>query len=230
MAAAFAASHTGVLIYRQRPVSDKPPPCAPEPQAAQSPDRPLRWVGRTEVGEQAAAPAGWSGLGPVAGRQGAPPCIATIPMAATWWIFEAGKRSRRHGSPLTPHRTTPRLLVARRDTHRVLVRAANGKWGGTSSRRPTHATIAADRDGRISAAPMSWSGDRLVYWTSDPKTGSGDIWSVAVCGTGGWRPQADSDRPDTSRRAQPTGFPGREMDRVQLERNGQERDLHQAVP
>src|SRR6266511_5771657 len=27
--------------------------------------------------------------------------------------------------------------------------------------------------------PMSWSGDRLVYWTSDPKT-AGDIWSVTT--------------------------------------------------
>jgi dipeptidyl aminopeptidase/acylaminoacyl peptidase len=29
--------------------------------------------------------------------------------------------------------------------------------------------------------PMSWSGDRLVYWTSDPKT-AGDIWSVQLTG------------------------------------------------
>ena len=32
-------------------------------------------------------------------------------------------------------------------------------------------------ESELPATPMSWSGDRLVYWSSDPKT-AGDIWAV----------------------------------------------------
>ena len=33
----------------------------------------------------------------------------------------------------------------------------------------------------VPVMPMSWSGDRLVYWASDPQT-AGDIWSVSTNG------------------------------------------------
>jgi len=36
-------------------------------------------------------------------------------------------------------------------------------------------------ESELLAMPMSWSGDRLVYWTRDPKT-FGDIWSVSLGG------------------------------------------------
>jgi eukaryotic-like serine/threonine-protein kinase len=36
-------------------------------------------------------------------------------------------------------------------------------------------------ESELPATPMSWSGDRLVYWSSDPKT-SGDIWAVSLTG------------------------------------------------
>jgi hypothetical protein len=57
----------------------------------------------------------------------------------------------------------------------------NGKWGlyvkladNTRNEEPVI-------ESELPATPMSWSGDRLVYWTSDPKT-SGDIWSVPLTG------------------------------------------------
>jgi dipeptidyl aminopeptidase/acylaminoacyl peptidase len=57
----------------------------------------------------------------------------------------------------------------------------NGKWGLyvklADNTRPEEAVI----ESALPMMPMSWSGDRLVYWTSDPKTG-GDIWSVPLGG------------------------------------------------
>jgi dipeptidyl aminopeptidase/acylaminoacyl peptidase len=51
--------------------------------------------------------------------------------------------------------------------------------------------------------PMSWSGDRLVYWTRHSQT-LGDVWSVAIGGGGGAKPepilqsQADERNPQVS--------------------------------
>ena len=65
-----------------------------------------------------------------------------------------------------------------------------GKWRlsvkDADNTRSEELVLESDRP----AMPMSWSGDRLVYWTSDPKT-AGDIWSVSMTsGSGERKPMA----------------------------------------
>jgi len=57
----------------------------------------------------------------------------------------------------------------------------NGKWGLYV--KPADNTRAEELviESELLVMPMSWSGDRLVYWTRDPKT-FGDIWSVSLGG------------------------------------------------
>ena len=63
----------------------------------------------------------------------------------------------------------------------------NGKWAlyvkVADNTRTEELVLESDRP----AMAMSWSGDRLVYWISDPKT-SGDIWSVPVTEAGEKKP------------------------------------------
>ncbi len=75
--------------------------------------------------------------------------------------------------------------------------------------------------------PMSWSGDRLVYWTRDPKT-FGDIWSVPLGTTSGdkkpvpiSRRQADERNPQVSPDGKWIAYSSNET--------SQKRDLHQAI-
>ena len=58
-------------------------------------------------------------------------------------------------------------------------------------------------ESELPTMPMSWLGDRLVYWSRDPKT-FGDIWSVSLDSAGEKKPvpilqtQADERNPQVS--------------------------------
>ncbi len=175
--AAFAASNRNVLLYRN----------TPQPASAQSgtaaggvSSAPLLWFGRSGNKLQEAGEAGgWAGvdLSPD-GRHAA--VHRHDGDGGDVWIFEAGNS--------TPSKFTfdasqdNSMPIWSPDGKRIAFGSRrNGKWGlyvkVADNTRTEELVLEAER----AAMPMSWSGDRLVYWTYDPKT-SGDIWSVSLAG------------------------------------------------
>ena len=102
-AAAFAASHTGILLYR----NDPPSASTPSGTAANATSVPLLWIGRTGSKVEDAGGVGtWTGvdLSPDGKRAAAHRHEAE---GGDIWIFEAGNR-RRRSSPSTQASTTRR--------------------------------------------------------------------------------------------------------------------------
>jgi Tol biopolymer transport system component len=179
-AAAFAGSHTGILLYRNDPLSASTPT-----SAAATTSVPLLWIGRSGSKIQdAGAAGGWTGvdLSPDGKRAAGHRHEAE---GGDIWIFEAGNT--------TPSKFTfdaaqdNSMPIWSPDGRRIAFGSRrNGKWGlyvkDADNTRSEELLLESERP----AMPMSWSGDQLVYWTSGPKT-AGDIWSVAVASGAGER-------------------------------------------
>jgi dipeptidyl aminopeptidase/acylaminoacyl peptidase len=176
-AAPFAASRTGILIYRNEPQRSA---VTSSPTAANAiGDRPLRWVTRTGTSEPGSAPGGWEGvdLSPDGKRAAVHRHDGD---GGDVWIFEAGQTtpskltfdvSQDNASPIwSPDGTRIAFASLRNGKRGLYVKLADNS-------KVEELIIESEPP----VMPMSWSGSRLVYWSSDPKT-SGDIWSVDVDG------------------------------------------------
>jgi dipeptidyl aminopeptidase/acylaminoacyl peptidase len=172
-AAAFAVSHGGVMLYRNEPQSPSTASAATTTRTV-----PLLWIGRSGTKSQdAGAASGWIGvdLSPDGKRAAVHRHDAE---GGDIWMFEAGNP--------TPSKFTfdaaqdNSMAIWSPDGRRLAFGSRrNGKWGlyikDADNTRTEELVLESERP----AMPMSWSGDRLVYWTSDPKS-AGDIWSVTT--------------------------------------------------
>ena len=176
-AAPFAASNSGILIYRNDPLSQTGAASAPAGNTI--PDRPLRWVSRNGTGEQAAGPGGWAG--PDVSPDGKRAAIHRHdPDGGDVWIFTGGQSTpSKFTFDASQDNSTP--IWSPDGTRLAFGSRRNGKWGLYVKLADNTRNEELVTEQELPATPMSWSGDRLVYWTSDPKT-SGDIWSVPLTG------------------------------------------------
>ena len=175
-AAPFAVSNTDVLVYRNDPQSQS---SSGGGTTANIPDRPLRWVPRNGTGEEAATIGGWAGpdLSPDGKRAAV---HRHDPDGGDIWIFTTGQTtpskftfdaSQDSSSPVwSPDGTRIAFASRHNSKYGLYVKLADNT-------RNEELVIEAETP----MTPMSWSGDRLVYWTSDPKT-AGDIWTVPLAG------------------------------------------------
>ena len=178
-AAAFAVSQNRVLVYRNNPARQDARGSTAQPVGNAVPDRALRWVARAGTVEQAGAAGGWDGLD--ASPDGKRIAIHLHePAGGDVWIFEAGQTtpskltfdaSQDNASPVwSPDGTRVAFSSLRNGKRGLYVKLADNS-------RNEELVLESE----VPVMPMSWSGSRLIYWASDPKT-SGDIWSVDLAG------------------------------------------------
>jgi hypothetical protein len=179
-AAAFAASSTGILVFRNDPASQSP--TAATPTVAAVPNAPLIWVDRSgrkveDVGQVSA----WGGVDLAAdGRRSA--VHRHDPGGGDLWIFETGvTEPSRFTFDATHDNSMP--VWSPDGTRIAFASMRNGKWGlylkQSDNTRTEELLIEID----LPAAPMGWSPDGalLVYTTRDSRT-AGDIWAVPLTG------------------------------------------------
>ena len=178
-AAAFAASHAGILIFRNDPQRQAASAGAGPETGGNLAERPLRWANRTGTGEVAAAPGGWTGVDiSPDGRRAA--VHRHEGDGGDIWILDAGQTTpSRFTFDAAQDNSSP---VWSADGARIAFASQRGgTWGlYTKTADNTRAEELALESERP-VMPMSWTANRLVYWTSDPKTG-GDIWAVPLDG------------------------------------------------
>ena len=178
-AAAFAASHAGIVIYRNEPRRQATGGAAPGTAGPAPPATPLLWVSRNGRGERAAEPEAWTGvdLSPD-GRRTA--VHRHDPDGGDVWIFSRGNSTpSRFTLDGAQHNSSP---VWSPDGARIAFASQrNGKWGLYVKLADNTRAEEQVLESELPVMPMSWSGDRLVYWTSNPKT-AGDIWVVPLSG------------------------------------------------
>lgn len=175
---AFAASDTGVLIYRNDP---HPSDGDQNVQSTSGEEPPLSWIDRKGRLEHFSAAGRWIGvdLSPD-GRRIVAHRHETG--GGDLWIFEAGQSTpSRFTFDASQDNATP---IWSPDGARIAFSShRTSKWGlyvkAADNTREEDLVLETD----LPVAPMSWSpdGTRLVYRTSDPRTG-GDIWMVPVQG------------------------------------------------
>jgi eukaryotic-like serine/threonine-protein kinase len=179
-AAAFSASRTGILIYRNNP----PPTAQAGSGAAPSSvyNLPLTWVDRSgKKLDPLAERAGWAGVDLSSNGKR----VATHRHDADGgdvWIFEPGQTmpakftfdvAQDNSAPLwTPDGTRVAFTSRRNDKWGIYLKLADS----TKNEEPL-----TESDAPI--VPMTWTpdGQTLVYWTSAAKT-QGDVWGLPMTG------------------------------------------------
>jgi Tol biopolymer transport system component len=180
-AAAFAASQTGVLIYRNNPPSSIS--AGGSTVGALLPRTPLIWVDRSgRKAEETGEASSWAGvdLSPDGRRSAVHRHDAE---GGDVWLFETGVTApSKFTFNAAQDNSSP--VWSPDGTHIAFGSKRGGKSGLylklSDNTRNEELLIESD----AAAAPMAWSpdGKLLVYSTQDPKT-AGDIWALPIADT-----------------------------------------------
>jgi Tol biopolymer transport system component len=179
-AAAFSASRTGILIFRNNP----PPPQTTSTSAPNNTvlNLPLVWLDRSgKKLDQLADAAGWTGvsLSPNGKR------VAVHRHEADGgdvWIFEPGQAMpAKFTFDATQDSSAP--VWTPDGTQLAFASHRNGKWGLYIKPADNSHNEELLTESDVQMTPMSWlpDGQTLVYWTSSAKT-QGDVWALPLKG------------------------------------------------
>ncbi len=176
-AAAFAVTR-GVLLFR-----NEPPRQSVSTAGQRAPGsvggRPLLWVARTGAGQPAGEPAEWAGVD--LSPDGKRAAVHRHDVGGgDVWIFELGQNTpskftfdaaQDNASPIwSPDGSRIAFSSQRGGKRGLYVKPADNS-------RAEELILESDAP----VMPMTWAGTRLVYSSSDARTG-GDIWSVDTAG------------------------------------------------
>ena len=178
-AAAFAAADRAALVFRNDPRRQATASGPTVTAGGSFGGRPLRWIPRNGTAETAAEAAEWSGvdLAPDGKRAAAHRHDGD---GGDVWVFQVGQptpakftfeAAQDNASPIwSPDGTRIAFSSQRNGKRGLYVKAADNS-------RAEELLLESE----VPVMPMSWSGERLVYWANDQRT-AGDIWSVGTSG------------------------------------------------
>jgi dipeptidyl aminopeptidase/acylaminoacyl peptidase len=178
-AAAFAAAHRTALVFRNDPRRQAAATGPAVTTGGAIAGRPLRWITRTGTAVTAAEAAEWSGvdLAPDGTRAAAHRHDSD---GGDVWIFQVGQAkpakltfeaAQDNASPVwSPDGTRIAFSSQRNGKRGLYVKVADNS-------RAEELLLESE----VPVMPMSWSGDRLVYWAGNQRT-AGDVWSVGTSG------------------------------------------------